>query len=84
MNSYIPEHRKGTITVGSVAWHRFTLDCLFELDHGDFNSYGAFPAGDKMIVGRSADNNGLVGYYAPPRGRPRIRTRRNHGKHGHW
>ena len=64
--SYVPQHTNGRITVGRATWRRVPLASLFDIDTGDFNSYGGFPAGNCMIISRSAENNGLAGYFTPP------------------
>ena len=64
--SYVPQHTNGRIAVGRVTWGRVQLTSLFDIDTGDFNSYGEFPAGNCMIISRSAENNGLAGYFTPP------------------
>ncbi len=66
LRSYVPPRSSTGVQVGDLDWQRIPLLELFDLDHGDFNSYGAFDAGNKMIVGRSAENNGVAGYYEPP------------------
>ena len=64
--SYIPQHTNGKIAVGRVTWGRIPVSSLFGVDTGDFNSYRKFPPGDCMIISRSAENNGLAGYFTPP------------------
>lgn len=64
--SYVPQHTNGEIVVARTNWQRFPLLSLFDIDTGDFNSYGEFPPGTCMIISRSAENNGLAGYFTPP------------------
>ena len=66
VSSYVPQHTSSSITVGSVTWNRVSLSSLFDIETGDFNSYGGFTAGNCMIISRSAENNGLAGYFTPP------------------
>jgi hypothetical protein len=65
--NYLPTAQKKAMPANRIIWRKFILSDLFDLDHGDFNSYGDFPAGNKMIISRSAENNGLAGYYRPPK-----------------
>ncbi len=48
--SYVPPHTVGGINVGPIRWHRVPLISMFDIDTGDFNSYGEFPAGSCMII----------------------------------
>lgn len=66
LSSYVPPHVAGEIIADNLRWRRMPVADLLNLDHGDFNSYGDFPKGDKMVVSRSAENNGVAGYYEPP------------------
>ncbi|HLF16121.1 MAG TPA: restriction endonuclease subunit S [Candidatus Thermoplasmatota archaeon] len=68
VDSYIPSRARGTIHRSRIRWARIPLSSLFDPDHGDFNSYGEFDAGDKMLVSRSAENNGVIGHYDIPEG----------------
>lgn len=64
--SFIPKKSGGNISVNHLSWQEIRLASLFDLDRGDFNSYGEFPSGQELIVSRSAENNGVAGHFAPP------------------
>ena len=66
IEEYIPKSSGGQIQPSDFSWKRFPLTSLFEIDHGDFNSYKEFPKGKELIVSRSAENNGVAGLYEPP------------------
>ena len=59
--SYVPQQTSSRITVGYVTLNKVSLASLFDIETGDFNSYGGFTAGNCMIISRSAENNGLAG-----------------------
>ena len=67
LSKYVPDRFPGEIRVpDNITWRRFAIKDLWHIDTGDFNSYGEFPEGTDMVISRSAQNNGLAGYFRPP------------------
>jgi len=55
------------IPLGDVNWRPFIINEIFELRRGDFHSLSKLDEGDVPTVSRVSDNNGVVGYYNPPK-----------------
>lgn len=58
----------GVSVIPALKWCLFSILEIFDLQRGDFHSIANLDPGDFMTVSRTADNNGMVGYFDAPDG----------------
>ncbi len=66
-SAFVPVKSNGAApVVPSLKWRPFNLRELFEPTRGEFHSLAVLDKGKYMTVSRTADDNGVVGYFERP------------------
>lgn len=67
-SAFVPAKSKGkaAASIPALKWKAFNLREIFDPVRGDFHSLAALSHGPCMTVSRTADDNGVVGYFEQP------------------